>query len=91
MRPAIPRARSPACSPSGPPSSCLVEAYPPDVVVVDHAPAGIGGELLPVLARLAAQRLRPRFILGLRDIVGEVAATRLAWARHGIHELLEEL
>lgn len=69
----------------------LIEAYPPDVMVVDHAPAGLGGELLPVLDRLVVQRPRPRFVLGLRDIVGGVGSTRLAWSRHGIGHLLEEL
>ena len=69
----------------------LIQAYPPDVVIVDHAPAGLAGELLPVLHRLLTQRPRPRFVLGLRDIVGGVDSTRLAWAHHGIRDLLEWL
>lgn len=69
----------------------LVDAYPPDVLVVDHAPAGLGGELLPVLGRLRARRPRPRFVLLLRDIVGGADSTRRAWAIQGIPELFETL
>ena len=69
----------------------FVEAHPPDVVVVDHAPAGLRGELLPVFDRLAARRPRPRFVLCLRDIVGDAIATRRAWSGDGIPVLLETL
>jgi predicted glycosyltransferase len=69
----------------------LVETYPPDVMLVDHAPAGLGGELLPVLSRLRAQRPGVRFVLGLRDIVGGAASTRRAWTRYEIPDLFETL
>ena len=69
----------------------LVEAYPPDIVVVDHAPAGLCGELLLVVDRLVARRPRPRFVLGLRDVAGGGDATRQAWAEYGIRDLLEGL
>jgi predicted glycosyltransferase len=69
----------------------LIEAYPPDIVVVDHAPAGLGGELLLVFDRLVARRPRPRFVLGLRDVASGGSSTRQAWAKHGIRDLLEGL
>jgi len=69
----------------------LIEAYPPDIVVVDHAPAGLCGELLLVFDRLVARRPRPRFVLGLRDVPGGGDSDRQAWAKHGIRDLLEGL
>jgi predicted glycosyltransferase len=70
----------------------LVEAHQPALVVVDHAPAGLGGELLPVFERLGGRRPRPRFALLLRDVdSGAVALTRRAWESHGIRDLLESL
>jgi predicted glycosyltransferase len=69
----------------------LIEAYPPDIVVVDHAPAGLCGELLLVFDRLMARRPRPRFVLGLRDVAGGGDSTRQAWAKYGIRDLLEGL
>ena len=87
-----PRARSTRCSPSGRRrSSTWSTPTRRTCLAVDHAPAGLGGELLPVLERLRARRPRPRFVLLLRDIVGGADSTRRAWAIQGIPELLETL
>lgn len=65
-----------------------VATYEPDVVVVDHAPVGMAGELLPLLRRLACSRLRPRLVLGLRDIIDDAARVERSWAADGSWERL---
>ncbi len=65
-----------------------VGAYRPDVMLVDHAPAGMGGELLPVFAGMADNPLRPRMVLGLRDIIDEPRRVRAEWSRNGVWNLL---
>ncbi|HSL56366.1 MAG TPA: glycosyltransferase [Acidimicrobiales bacterium] len=59
-----------------------------DVIVVDHAPIGMAGELMPVLRRLATARSAPRLVLGLRDIVDEAARVERSWASDGTWEML---
>lgn len=65
-----------------------VRHFRPDLVVVDHAPGGVKGEVVRALT--AARRLLPdtRIVLGLRDIVDAPARTRAAWAAAGIPDLL---
>lgn len=63
----------------------------PDVFVVDHAPAGMGGELREVFELLANERLRTRMVLGLRDVLDEPEAVVRTWSRQGIHELLDRV
>ncbi len=50
--------------------------YRPDLFLVDHTPAGAGGELLPVLEALRLQAPRCRIVLGMRDIIDEPVAVR---------------
>lgn len=64
--------------------------FEPDVVVVDHAPLGVAGELIPMLEE---QRLRSpsvRIVLGLRDILDEPKRARAELARPEIRFALEE-
>ena len=72
-----------------------VASYEPDVVLVDHAPIGMAGELLPLLTRLASARRGPRLVLGLRDVVDDAARVARSWeidgsldALHGYDEVL---
>lgn len=63
-------------------------AFEPDVIVIDHAPLGMGGELEPLLDHLA-ERSRsagasPRLVLGLRDIIDEAGRVDAAWHRDGV-------
>jgi predicted glycosyltransferase/glycosyltransferase involved in cell wall biosynthesis len=57
-----------------------VESFRPDLMLVDHAPVGMAGELWPLFRRLASASTRPRLVLGLRDIVDEVDRVRAEWA-----------
>jgi predicted glycosyltransferase len=69
----------------------IVRHFHPDVLVVDYTPAGLAGELTPSLQHLKASSPGTRFVAGFRDIVGNPPRVREAWARDGVHELLENL
>lgn len=63
----------------------------PDIVLVDHAPLGMKGELRLALA-LAREELRDtRTVLGLRDILDDPAVVRRAWEEQGVDAALHEL
>lgn len=65
--------------------------FRPDLVVIDHAPAGCGGEILPALQYLRRALPATRVVLGLRDVLDDPAHVRESWARDGVHQLLDEL
>lgn len=66
-------------------------SFRPDVFLVDHAPIGMGGELLPTLALLQEDYPDTRLVLGMRDIIDAPAATRQVWQEQGIHDILERV
>ncbi len=65
-------------------------AFEPDVIVVDHAPIGMAGELIPLFERLSAipAARRPRLVLGLRDIIDDAGRVQAEWTRGGVWEWL---
>lgn len=65
-----------------------LEAYRPDLLIVDKHPAGLCGELLPSLEHLRARGTR--VVLGLRDILDEPEQVRSEWAGNGSDEVVEE-
>jgi predicted glycosyltransferase len=65
--------------------------FPPDLVLVDQMPAGLAGELTPMLRELQRAAPGTRFVLGLRDIAGNGPIIRQIWSRYGDDALLEEL
>lgn len=65
-----------------------VEAFDPQVVLVDHAPAGASGELMPLLERGAGGR---RLVLGLRDVVDAPRRVLKEWRRLHIWRLLDDV
>lgn len=69
-------------------AACKLE---PDALLVDHAPAGLKGELLPALRALKRRSPRTRLIVGLRDIVDDGPRVRASWERDGVYELLEDV
>lgn len=71
--------------------SAVVESFAPHVMLVDHAPAGLAGELLPILRRKWTAGTRPRFVLGLRDVVYGPQLTAATWEKTGSVELLEDV
>lgn len=56
-------------------------SYRPDLVLIDHAPSGMAGELIAPLERLRAEHPAVRLVLGLRDIIDEPARVRADWAK----------
>ncbi len=62
-----------------------LEAFDPDVLVVDKVPRGAGGALDLALAELS-RRGRTRCVLGLRDILDDPAAVQSEWQETGSDE-----
>jgi predicted glycosyltransferase len=63
--------------------------FQPDALVVDHAPAGLKGEIVSTLNYLKRNAPTTRLILGLRDIVDEAPRVRRDWTREGVYDLLD--
>ena len=61
----------------------------PDVIVVDHAPAGMKNELLPMLAAVRQEMPDTRVVLGLRDIIDAPEVVCRLWQEEETYELLE--
>lgn len=68
-----------------------IQAFDPDLVVVDHAPGGLFRELAPSLDWLKARRPRPKFALLMRDITFGAAQTRDIWRNELAYPLLDDL
>jgi predicted glycosyltransferase len=64
-----------------------VEAFRPDVVLVDHMPHGAMGELLPTLEMLRDEPTA--VVLGLRDILDAPGVVRERWRLEGAYEAVE--
>jgi predicted glycosyltransferase len=62
----------------------------PGAFLVDHAPAGLKGEVIPALRELRRSS-DTRLILGLRDVVDDAPWVRASWRREGVYELLEDV
>lgn len=67
-----------------------VEHFAPETVLVDKAPLGVCGELIPALRWLKAKRPETRIVFGMRDIEDDASSTIAQWARLGVPEILEE-
>lgn len=61
----------------------LLEQYLPDLVLVDHAPVGLAGELTPLLQRIDRMSSPPRLVLGLRDVIDSPERVDRQWHRSG--------
>ena len=66
-----------------------VMRYRPDVFLVDHAPAGMKGELRKTLAFIREEMPATQTVLGLRDIIDSPEAVRSLWREQNIYQLLE--
>ena len=63
-----------------------LEAFEPDILIVDKHPAGLQGELLPALKTLTTTRL----VLGLRDILDGPETALAQWYASGSHQAVRE-
>ncbi len=66
----------------------VVRRFRPDVLLVDHSPAGMNGELLDVFAAVRDHSRATRVALGLRDILDDPGAVVRTWTEQGIYQLL---
>lgn len=66
----------------------VVRRWMPDVLLVDHAPQGMKGELLPVFDELPRVSPGTKVVLGMRDILDEPDRVRQAWLEAGVYETL---
>lgn len=71
--------------------SDVVARWRPDVLLVDHAPHGMKGELLPVFDTLRRRSPRTKVVLGLRDILDDPERVVAAWRGDGVVETLERV
>jgi len=67
-----------------------VKDFQPDVVLVDHSPLGMRGEMLPAL-RWLKERGGSKLILGLREIIDEPARVEATWREQGVYDVLRDL
>lgn len=65
-----------------------VRAHRPAVVLVDHSPTGLDGELRAMLDELAPDRRRPTLVLGMREIIDDVDRVRADWERSGAFDAI---
>lgn len=64
--------------------------FAPDIVLIDHAPLGAKGELLPALRQLREQSPNTRIILGLRDVLDEPERVCALWEQQQVYKAIEE-
>src|SRR4051794_9911782 len=64
--------------------------YQPDLVLVDHMPGGVQGELYPALGALRQEQPHCRIVLGLRDVLDAPQVTRRVWQDEGAYEALRQ-
>ena len=65
------------------------DAFEPDLLLVDHTPIGLEGELLPTLE--AARRAGVPCVLGLRDVIDSPLHMARDWGRPEIRRALRDL
>lgn len=66
------------------------QSFEPAVLLVDKAPAGVRGELLPTLRWLRRHRPETRIVFGMRDIEDDPQTTIQQWSSNGAVHALEE-
>ncbi len=66
-----------------------VEAFNPDLMIVDNVPRGAQRELDPVL-KAQRRRRRTRIVLGLRDVIDRPSAVRAQWLRQRNFEAMRD-
>ena len=68
----------------------VILRHRPEIFLVDHAPAGMNGELLSTLALLRREFPNTRTIIGLRDILDSPSIVQNSWREQEIYALLEQ-
>lgn len=68
----------------------IAHVFRPQLLLVDHVPLGIWGELLPMLEMLKRRDHAPVIVLGLRDILDQPEVTRTLWEREGAYKAIRK-
>ncbi len=68
-----------------------LNTFRPDIVLVDKAPAGVQGELLPLLRHVKTWMPDTRLVLGMRDIEDDPETTAREWAEWDVPRLHNEV
>ena len=68
-----------------------LQDYNPNVLLVDHAPLGMKGELRPALEWLGRNRPDCLRVIGLREVIDAPERVREQWREQGIYRVLEDL
>lgn len=68
-----------------------VHSFRPHILLVDHAPIGMKGEIKKTLLELKGEKNSPALLLGLRDILDEPEKVCAAWKLEGVYPVLEEV
>ena len=66
-----------------------VMSFEPDLLLVDHAPLGMRGELRPALEYVRAHLPQSQVVLGLRDILDDPAVVCRTWREQAVYAALE--
>lgn len=64
------------------------ETFSPHVLLVDHIPTGVWGELLPTLEMFQEREDPPRVVLGIRDILDSPEVIRRVWQQKRFYEVI---
>lgn len=67
--------------------AAAIDAFRPNVLLVDKVPRGVADELLPTLERIRA-RGTTRCVLGLREVLDDKAATLSDWEATGTLDIV---
>lgn len=66
-----------------------VMSFKPDLLLIDHAPLGMRGELREALEYMRANLPQSRVVLGLRDILDDPTVVCKTWREQAIYAALE--
>ncbi|HVH71105.1 MAG TPA: hypothetical protein VNB49_08365, partial [Candidatus Dormibacteraeota bacterium] len=68
----------------------VARVFHPQLLLVDHVPVGVWGELLPLLEMLKRRYDPPLIVLGVRDILDRPEVTQALWEREGAYKAIRE-
>ena len=68
-----------------------VRTFDPNLLIVDHSPLGMKGEVLKTLLWLRQQNSPCHKILGLRDVIDSPETVIASWKAEGVYEVLDKV
>ena len=68
----------------------VVASLKPDVLLVDHLPTGVCGDVVPALELIRHRGYPTHVVLGLRDILDEPELICQRWAERGHYDVIDQ-